>query len=203
MPDSVYKREHEELSAIGSERFTSNEDLKLFAKRTRQNSLRHVYVNCWHANDHESAAMWSMYSNKDEVVALKTTYSKLRDALSDKSFLGRIRYLDFSNADYPTGNDFHKYFTKRMSFEHEKEVRAIWIAPHQPELPSGEIIKAPDLVETPEGRRWSINLSEVIDSVYIAPTASHLFFSTIVELTEKLAPSLRVLPSSLISKPLL
>lgn len=39
------------------------------------------YISCWHAADHESAAMWSLYSQSFESVALQTTFSKLAEQL--------------------------------------------------------------------------------------------------------------------------
>jgi len=40
-------------------------------------------INCWHMNDHESAAMWKLYLKSDEGIAIQSTYRKLKDAITD------------------------------------------------------------------------------------------------------------------------
>ena len=34
-------------------------------------------VNCWHINEHESAAMWDLYLKSNEGIAIQSTYQKL------------------------------------------------------------------------------------------------------------------------------
>ncbi len=53
----------------------ANKDRKMVAKIARQN----VFVNCWHANEHESAAMWHLYSDKG--VAIRSTFGRLKASL--------------------------------------------------------------------------------------------------------------------------
>ncbi len=36
-------------------------------------------VNCWHMNEQESAAMWKLYSQTTEAIALVSTYERLRN----------------------------------------------------------------------------------------------------------------------------
>src|SRR5438876_753236 len=40
-----------------------------------------VAVNCWHMNDHESAAMWPLYVQGNEGVAIQSTVGRLKRAL--------------------------------------------------------------------------------------------------------------------------
>jgi hypothetical protein len=42
-----------------------------------------VLVNCWHANEHESATMWRIYLKSDEGVAIQATVERLK-ALSSR-----------------------------------------------------------------------------------------------------------------------
>ena len=84
-----------------------------------------TFVSCWHESEHESEAMWRLYSNLlSNAVAVNTTYGSLYSALGrDPSIgIGRVRYIDMRSS-YTGVND--AFWRKRKSFEHEKEVRAL------------------------------------------------------------------------------
>ena len=49
-----------------------------FAKSNREVT----FVNCWHAQAHESAAMWSQYLKSQDGIAIQSTYKKLIDSLA-------------------------------------------------------------------------------------------------------------------------
>ena len=59
-------------------------------------------INCWHKNEHESVAMWKLYSSWSEGVAIQTTVSKLKriDERADY-VIGRVRYLDYEKKEPP------------------------------------------------------------------------------------------------------
>src|SRR5688572_17832706 len=69
-----------------------------FVPRARPDELRRrVFINCWHRNDHESAAMWRIYLKSDEGVAIQSSSRRLRDALAGAGdvLIGEVRYLDY------------------------------------------------------------------------------------------------------------
>jgi len=41
---------------------------------------RYVFVNPWHKNEFESAAMWKLYLKSEEGVAIRTTVERLKHA---------------------------------------------------------------------------------------------------------------------------
>lgn len=43
---------------------------------------RSYFVNCWHLNNHESAAMWSLYSRTNEGIALVSSPARIEAALA-------------------------------------------------------------------------------------------------------------------------
>lgn len=57
-----------------------------------------VFVNCWHMNATESAAMWKLYAKSNEAVAVKSSFSRLSNALDDKVIVGMVEYIDFESA---------------------------------------------------------------------------------------------------------
>ena len=91
--------------------------------------IRHgkVLINCWHMNEFESAAMWDLYAKSG--IAIKTTFKRLKDSL-DKGTpelikFGLVGYTDFKSEWMAEDNLYHRFFLKRKSFEHEKELRAV------------------------------------------------------------------------------
>jgi hypothetical protein len=52
----------------------------------------YVFVSCWHMNEYESTAMWSVYGGSNGAVAVQSTYSLLRERLPPAFHLGMVRY---------------------------------------------------------------------------------------------------------------
>lgn len=177
------------------------------------------YVNCWHMNDHESAAMWRLYARTNEAVAIQSTYAGLRDCLpsevnmgtveADESsgwrieqrgpvYLGEVEYIEAATEAIPQqGFRLTPFMYKRKSFQHENEVRAvIWTQPY----PEG----VTDQPYTPENIRnkvtgWPVKvpLRDLLGCVYVAPTAPNWFFEAVEAVTRKYALALEVEHSSL------
>src|SRR3990172_7066486 len=88
-------------------------------------SRQWTYINCWHMNEYESAAMWSLYAKTNEAIAIQSTYQRLFDCLPPKTYVGKVHYIDYDKDWLPEGNTFFPYVHKRKSFEHEQELRAV------------------------------------------------------------------------------
>ena len=122
--------------------------------------LKETFINCWHENNHESEAMWKLYtSSLDQGIAIKTNYKKLYASLGKNPsiHIGRISYIDFSN-NFAGIND--SFWFKRKSFEHEKEVRAIF-HDHDSKSELGKFIQ--------------VDLNILIDQIYVSPTSQNWF----------------------------
>lgn len=117
------------------------------------------FVSSWHANDQESAAMWKLYSVNDYGLAISTTFQKLivaLEAFQEPIYIGSITYLDYSSETVPYGNALYPLFHKRKSFEHERELRGVIIN---------------EINSNKEGVTVKVNLNELIDVIYVSPTA--------------------------------
>src|SRR5437899_324697 len=55
-------------------------------RRTR----KEIYLNCWHLNEHQSMAMWKLYTKSDEGIAVLTTFDRLRSCFDPNDRLRRI-----------------------------------------------------------------------------------------------------------------
>jgi hypothetical protein len=109
------------------EHFRSSPDTSRFdlIKLTRGTN----FVNCWRSGSAESLAMWDLYGKGSGIVAVKTTVKLLKQAVSSfpkRVYLTKVDYIDWNTAPL-TGNFLVGCARKDLSYEHEKEVRAmIW-----------------------------------------------------------------------------
>lgn len=123
-------------------------------------------VSCWHMNEYESAAMWRLYTSEGQGIAVQSTFKALTECLGNfPEFLsvGVLTYLDYDRDTFPGRNNFLPFLHKRKSFEHEREVRAIaW--------PPGGADR--NLSPIPDGLLIPVDLRQLIQSVYVSPTAT-------------------------------
>src|SRR5437868_8026514 len=88
-----------------------------------------TFVSSWHCQEHESAAMWSQYLKTQEGIAIRSSYDRLCSAFSNyddyEIFIGTVSYLDYNRDSIGQGNSLAPVLSKRKSFEHEREVRAV------------------------------------------------------------------------------
>ena len=68
----------------GQERISAEEYAQMIRK-VRASS----FVNCWHMNESESAAMWKLFSPATEQsICIQSTYARLRELLPEDVYLG-------------------------------------------------------------------------------------------------------------------
>jgi hypothetical protein len=159
-----------------------------FSKWVRQ----WTYISSWHANQYESAAMWTLYAKTNEAVAIETEYKSLASVLPRDVYLGMINYIDYQAEWLPEGNSFYPFMHKRKSFEHEKEVRAII-----------QDIASPvgDRENSKSGQLVAVDLESLIKRIHISPTAPTWFFDLVSEVVKKYEFDFPVVKSSLDSEP--
>ena len=178
-------------------------------ERTRQVNIfgrLFVYLNCWHMNDVQSAALWKLYSeNKYETIAIQTTFGKLESEIKDKwprdgIFISKVKY-DPENAGEPIGNPPEgRLFSilgraniiyKRKSFAHEQELRAFIFQRFDKEIREVCLKNEAHLEKLIKERRKYIPIkitpSDLIEKVYVSPHAKDLF----VELVKNISGELK------------
>lgn len=166
--------------------------------RGTSKSMVHRYlICCWHMNEHESAAMWSLYLRSNEGVCIQSTYRKLRSCLPKCVFIGEVNYIDYETEGFPIDNAFNFIIHKRKSFEHERELRALFC--EMDGTPDAEPYKTK--IE-PAGLRIEVNLQSLIETVRISPAAEPWLASVIQEATAKYDLNVPVRQSALADSPL-
>lgn len=160
-------------------------------------------VCCWHANEAESAAMWSIYASRG--IALQSRFGLLRDAFPrhDRTkpgaqlvHLGLVSYIDYEQTAIPAGNTFWPFMHKRESFSHEREVRLVG------QRLGHYLIKAFEANEA-AGKRGSpfdagpidvfpgggllapVDIERLVENVYVAPGQPEWFAETVREVLRR------------------
>jgi hypothetical protein len=156
--------------------------------RLRQQLRRRLFVNCWHMSTHESEAMWRLYSNTDESIAIQATYQRLVDAFDESVLVGAVRYIDFEETVLPMSNDaLWPAVHKRKSFEHEREIRAIKLAMDEGSEPLGHSVP--------------VDLRNLVERVYVSPNSPHWYFPLVEKLTRRFGYEFPITKSRLSEQP--
>lgn len=116
--------------------FNMNPTSRNERSRYRKVFQRTNYANCWYINDHESVAMWQLYSRRDSV-AIRIPFAALAKEIDSGDFdssssriktlnYGGVQYIRFNEADVLTEfivNEEAQGFVKDESYSHEREFR--------------------------------------------------------------------------------
>ena len=168
------------------------------------------FALCWHESPHETAAMWKLYCSEHAGVAIVSTPQRLHDAVDltpyQHGVISPVEYLDFEKDDMylVLGRHAHPAFSKRKSFEHEKEVRALITWSDHSKIPSSfttnqltEIFKSPN----PKGISVKADLKQLIEEIYISPQAPTFFVDVVKSLAHRHGLESIVQLSTLIGEP--
>lgn len=111
-------------------------------------------------NEQESASLWKLYRKSEEVIAVQSTYNKLRVSITgdEKVFLGIVKYVYDETEWMEWANLLTPLLHKRKSLEHEREVRAL-VTKDSTQEPIGQ------------GLKIKIDVEGLVERIYIAPSA--------------------------------
>jgi hypothetical protein len=160
---------------------------------------RCIAVNCWHENEHESAAMWKLYLKSGEGIAIQSTYGKLKHSVLEQKDIvriGKVQYIDYETEMIKEDGLINVFFYKRMSFSHEREVRAIIFEP--PVTAPSDIF---DRGTIRDGLPIKVDLSNLVQKVYLAPNAPFWFRNLVCSLIKKYEYNFDVVHSDLDKSP--
>jgi hypothetical protein len=144
----------------------------------RKLMTNNTYINCWHMSEHEQAAMWRIYAENG--LAIRTTFDRFTSSLDypEPIYAGLVRYINYSSDSVGNGGMFGNFMHKRLSFESEREVRAVlWHGDKESwfELeghPAGVYVPVdPELLVehvfvTPKAPSWFLDLVEAVSQRY-------------------------------------
>lgn len=171
-------------------------DLQLLinsATMSNRGMAKFVLINSWHVNPHESAAMWKLYLKSDEGIAIRSTFKKLKASLSTQESLGigLVNYIDYEKESFIEKSIFNLFLHKRKSFEHEQELRAIIFTlgdeRYKEKDGSFNFVRAidKDIYDGKDGDYIPICVDDLIEKVYIAPSAPLWFYELVKAIAKK------------------
>lgn len=142
------------------------------AQKLNEQGKEKFGVSCWHINDYENEALWKIYTNQGQGIAIETTDEKLKASfITEKDIhCDRVRYEDLDTAPIEKGHKYYGGWIKRKSFEYEKEYRAILML---------------DKSDYGEGCLIRVDLDILIEKIHISPLMPSYFFDVVAYICKK------------------
>lgn len=158
-----------------------------------------AFANCWYVGALESAAMWRLYSDSNDSIAIKVKSPQLVNAVKEclknfknTSVLWKVDLVEYVDYHDETTHHQHKEkwpcFLKHKSYEHEKELRAV-------------ILGKRNVDGLVRGIYVPINISEFVEEIIVSPYASPWFFALVKEVVGKYHLKKPVIESKLSNSP--
>jgi hypothetical protein len=162
-----------------------------------QNASRKA-VNCWHMNETESKAMWSLYCQSEYGVVIESNVDKLcntirsADPQSECVTAGSVMYRDQRTIRDREEDVNSFFFRKQPQFRHENEFRLV-----------KGIIKSSDGTSTwDKGFFVDVDLSQLAITIRVHPESPPWFIDHVKEDVASAALPVEVQSSALLVKPL-
>lgn len=136
-----------------------------------------VAISSWHLNEYESFAMWHIFTQNSEGLAIQSTIGRLQKALAfDTQFeqhIGEVNYIDYKKEYIPFDDAFFPFLFKRKSFQYEGEIRII------------SDLSATNL-SINEGLKIDIDINQLIEKIYIHPKSENWYKKLVIDLVSRL-----------------
>jgi len=160
------------------------------ARQLSDNFAKITFINSWHMNEYESAAMWRIYG---EQIAVQTTFKRLITSFpEDDIFASLVRYIDHRSElihrpNMPTA--YAPAMVKSKSYEHEKEVRVLLPDHPRKSLITQEGNNLEKLIEiypySGKGIYVRVDLRSMIETIYVAPKLPEWHLDLITNIMER------------------
>jgi hypothetical protein len=136
-----------------------------------------VAISSWHINEYESFAMWQIFTQNSEGLAIQSTIGRLQNAvISEKKFeqyIGEVNYIDYKKEYIPFDDVFFPFLFKRKSFQYEREVRII-----------SDVTQSN--IKLNDGLKINVDINQLIEKIYIHPKSENWYKNLVIELVSKL-----------------
>lgn len=161
-----------------------NPDFLKFYKEQREK----VAISSWHINEYESFAMWQIFTQNTEGLAIQSTIGRLQKALAPennyKQFIGEVNYIDYKKEYIPFDDMFFPFLFKRKSFQYEREVRII-----------SDV--AESTITLNDGLKINVNIDQLIEKIYIHPKSENWYKNLVIQLVKQLGFDFKIEKSDL------
>ncbi|WPR70056.1 hypothetical protein SLW70_08845 [Flavobacterium sp. NG2] len=136
-----------------------------------------VAISSWHINEYESFAMWQIFTQNSEGLAIQSTIGRLQKAVVPETtynqFIGEVNYIDYKKEYIPFDDMFFPFLFKRKSFQYEREVRIITDVTQ-------------NLTVLNDGLKINVDIEELIEKIYIHPKSENWYKNLVIQLVQQL-----------------
>jgi hypothetical protein len=136
-----------------------------------------VAVSSWHINEYESYAMWQIFTQNSEGLAIQSTIGRLQKAVDQENnfdqYIGEVNYIDYKKEYIPFDDSFFPFLFKRKSFQYEREVRILTDT-------------SKSSIQLNDGLKINVDINQLIERIYIHPKSENWYKKLVIELVEQL-----------------
>ena len=136
-----------------------------------------VAISSWHINEYESFAMWQIFTQNSEGLAIQSTIGRLQQSLGPEinfeQYIGAVNYIDYKKEHIPFDDLFFPFLFKRKSFQYEGEVRII--------TDIGE-----SDIKINDGLKINVDINQLIAKIYIHPKSENWYKNLVIQLVKQL-----------------
>ena len=147
-----------------------------------------VAISSWHINEYESFAMWKIFTQNSEGLAIQSTIGRLQESLvletNFKQYIGEVNYIDYKKEHIPFDDMFFPFLFKRKSFQYEGEVRLI--------TDIGD-----SNIKINEGLKINVEINRLIGKIYIHPKSENWYKNLVIQLVKQLGFDFKIEKSDL------
>ena len=147
-----------------------------------------VAISSWHINEYESFAMWQIFTQNSEGLAIQSTIGRLQESLvletNFKQYIGEVNYIDYKKEHIPFDDMFFPFLFKRKSFQYEGEVRLI--------TDIGD-----SNIKINEGLKINVEINRLIGKIYIHPKSENWYKNLVIQLVKQLGFDFKIEKSDL------
>jgi hypothetical protein len=180
--------------------YKNDERISKLIPEIAKDMRKFVFINSWHINSFESAAMWNIYSRINESIAIQSTFKRLKESFNNNSkkiYIGKVNYADYDAEWIPEDNVLNPFLYKMKSFQHENELRAIYF-----ELPQSQENGKTYLNHALyDGLYIDIDIDRLVETMYISPLAEDWFYDLIKSVINKYDYNFNIKKSNLCGSP--
>ena len=147
-----------------------------------------VAISSWHINEYESFAMWQIFTQNSEGLAIQSTIGRLQESLvletNFKQYIGEVNYIDYKKEHIPFDDMFFPFLFKRKSFQYEGEVRLI--------TDIGD-----SNIKINEGLKINVEINRLIGKIYIHHKSENWYKNLVIQLVKQLGFDFKIEKSDL------
>lgn len=138
---------------------------------------KNVIISSWHINEYESFAMWQIFTQNSEGLAIQSTIGRIQESLhlenQFEQHIGKVNYIDYKKEYIPFDDEFFPFLFKRKSFQYEREVRIISnLSSHN--------------LSINEGIKIDVDINKLIEKIYIHPKSENWYKNLVIQLVKQL-----------------